>query len=92
MSTTKYSSATYKATCQIWEQYSHSRARTFCYYDALVFSSKSAFAMALVTFWLGYIVVQTIAKTVSKCFLEIKEKKGKSFNILIRFIAVRPAF
>ena len=32
----------------------------------LFFSSKSAFAMALVTFWLSYIAVQTIAKTVSK--------------------------
>ena len=70
MSTSKYSLA-----CQIWEQCSDARARTFCYYDALVFSSKSAFAMALVTFWLGYIVVQTIAKTISKCFFGDKRKE-----------------
>ena len=30
--------------------------------------------MALVTFWLGYIVVQTIAETVSKCFSGGKRK------------------
>ena len=42
------------------------KCESFCYYDALFFSSKSAFAMALVTFWLGYIAVQTVVKTVSK--------------------------
>ena len=41
---------------------------SLCYYDVLFFSSKSSFAMALVTFWLGFIAVHTIAKTVSKCF------------------------
>ena len=55
---------------KFWEQYSYAHARTdhFVIMTLCFFSSKSSFAMALVTFWLGFIAVHTIAKTVSKCF------------------------
>ena len=56
-----------KRYTEFLEQYSYARASTDHFVImTLFFSSKSAFAMALVTFWSGYIAVQTIAKTVSK--------------------------
>ena len=56
-----------KRPAELWEQYSYARASTDHFVImTLFFRLKSAFAMALVTFWLGYIAVQTIAKTVSK--------------------------
>ena len=67
-----------KRCTEFLEQYSYARASTdhFVIMTLFFFSSKSAFAMALVTFWLGYIAVQTIAKTVSKyIFGDKREEK-----------------